>query len=155
MRKKVILIGVIVCVLALSGIGAAFAAGISSWSNINVLSRGTVAVPTIGVDHMSYVISSGIQKPAALVGVTLSFTKDVPSGSTIFISVRDDSTPSSEVAYYAGVTGTAISHATNTTFYLYDTSNNQYPPVTVNFPDAVTVSKICVTVAGQSTYNTP
>ena len=143
------------CVLAVSGIGAAFAGGISSWSNINVLSRGATTVPEIGVDHMGYVLSSGVMKSAALVGVTLSFDADVPAGSVIFISVRDDGTPSSEVAYYAGVTAAAISHATKTTFNLYDTSNNHYPPVTANFPDASAVKTIVVTVAGGSSYNTP
>ena len=152
--KKALLIGLIVSIIALSGIGAAFAGGISSWGGINVLSRGPTTVPEIGVDHMGYVLSSGVMKPAALVGVTLSFTADVPAGSVIFISARDDSTPSSEVAYYAGVTAAAISHAAKTTFNLYDTSNNQYSPV-VNHPDASAVKTIVVTVAGGSSYNTP
>jgi hypothetical protein len=158
MRKRV-LIGVIVVVLALGTMGAAFATGLSSVSGINVLSRGNVNVPSIGVDYMGYVISSGCNQPAALVGVTLSFTADVPAGSVIFLSVRNDSTPASEVAYYAGVTGALLGMNANHTFYLYDMSNHQYTGPgdtnTSGFPDVSTVTKICVTVAGGSNYNTP
>ena len=155
--RKALLIGLIVCALAVSGIGAAFARGISSWDNIGVLSRGGTVVPMADVDYMGYVISSGRLAPAALVGVTLSFTADVPAGSVIFISARDDGTPSSEVAYYAGVTGSLLSMNTNKTFYLYNMSDVLYAPgnTATGFPDVSAVNTIVVTVAGNSSYNTP
>jgi len=155
--KKALLIGLIVCVLAVGGIGAAFAAGISSWNNVGMLARGGTTVSGIGVDKMGYVISSGKYDPAQLCGVILSFDALVPANSVIFISVRDDGTPSDELAYYAADNNAAIPKGADTTFWLYNMSNVQYTPGTHlgGLPDVSQVTTIVVTVAGNSTYNTP
>jgi hypothetical protein len=150
--KKALLIGLIVCVLAVSGIGAAFATGIASWTNIGVLSRGTVAVPAVGVDTLGYVLSSGINNPAALVGVRLSFNQNLP-GSVLFVSARAAGV---EQAYFAGVIGPTLEPNTYT-FLLYNLSNQQYTPGSGpgSFPDVSVIDTIIVTVAGNSIYYAP
>ena len=155
--KKALLIGLLVCALALGTIGAAFAAGITSWNNVGMLARGSTTVSGIGVDKMGYVISSGVKDPAQLCGVILSFDEYVPAGSVIFISVRDDGTPSHELAYYAADSLGPIVKGADTTFWLYNLSNVQYTPGThlAGLPGVAAVTTIVVTVAGNSSYNTP
>jgi len=148
---KKILVSLMLIAVVVGVLGTAFTAGISSWSGIGILSRGSTMLPTVGVDHVSYKIHSGVSDPASLVGVRLSFTADL-SNPMIFISVRDSG--NNELAYYAGSGLGTINESTTTLFTLYDTGNNLFPPV-VNHPNVALVTDIIVTVADNgSTYTT-
>jgi hypothetical protein len=92
MSKKALLIGVAVIVLALGGIGAAFATGMT-FSNIGALSSGEAKVVQINTDHVGYLSAddgSGVD------GVVLSFTRDLTAGSTIWVTIEIHGPPKAE-----------------------------------------------------------
>ena len=84
MSKKVFLIGLAVIILALSGIGAAFATGMDFF-NVGALSSGQADLVQINTDHVGFLSNAdGIDR------VALSFDGDLTAGSTIWVTVNDE-----------------------------------------------------------------
>jgi hypothetical protein len=135
---------------------------LASVTGTAVLARGNVPVDDIGVDSVGYKIYTGTGMGAELVGVKLSFTADIPSGSVIFVSVRNSG--GSELGYDAQVTTSIITAATLTTFDLWTTGfyggqvDQDWDPWTGSpaayWPLIPDVSYIIVTVGGNSIYVT-
>jgi len=152
----------IVALLAVGGIGMLSAQPLASVSGTAVLSRGNVPVEAIGVDEVGYTIYSGTGMGAEVVGVKLSFTADIPSGTMIFVSVRDSG--DNELAYDAGNFG-PITAATLTTFDLW--TSNWYGPADIDWstytggpptgywPLIPDIDYLIVTVAENTNYVTP
>lgn len=82
--KKALLIGLIVCVLATGGIGAAFATGMG-FSNVGALSAGRANIPQVNVDGITWVVES--DHPASAHWVKLSFDQDLGSDVGIGVDV--------------------------------------------------------------------
>ena len=95
--RKALLIGLIVCVLALGGIGAAFATGMN-FSGVHALSVGKGPVPQINVDYASFHLSSAYTLPVTVDGVYISFDKDI-TDAAVSVTVRDVN--GAELAYCA------------------------------------------------------
>jgi len=146
----------VVALMAVGGIGVLAAKPLVDVSGTQVLVRGNVGVETIGVDDVGYKIWTGTNWEAALVGVKLSFTANIPSGTYIAISVRGTGTPGTEYGYDAGVTAAAIDAGTTTTFYLWNMNNEEWTgsggTYTTQFPQIPLVDHLIVTVAGNSEY---
>ena len=90
MRKR-LLIGVIVVVLALGTIGAAFATGMD-FSNVGELSLGYTEVSQVNCDFVGYELFTGGGIGVVVDGVYISFDKDLHSdqnSTVIFVSLRD------------------------------------------------------------------
>ena len=86
MSGKAILIGIILIVLALGAIGAAYATGMD-FSNIGALSSGQGEPVQINTDDVGFISSpdgSGVDR------VALSFDRDLNAGSTIWATVNDE-----------------------------------------------------------------
>ncbi len=84
MSGKALLIGIAVIILALGVMGAAFATGMD-FSNIGALSSGKGDIEQIDTDYIGF-----IGDESGVVGVALSFTRDLTAGSTIWVSVNDE-----------------------------------------------------------------
>jgi hypothetical protein len=161
MKTKILAI-CLVGLMAMGGIGVLATQPLASVSGTQVLSRGNVAVNAIGVDDVGYKIYTGTGMGAELVGVKLSFTADVPSGSVIFVSVRDSS--GNELGYDAQVTTADITAATLTTFNLWTTGHyggatdqdweTWAGSPTAYWPRLPDVNYLIVTVGGNSIYVT-
>ena len=132
--RKALLIGLIVCVLAISGIGAAFATGMN-FSNVGALSLGIEPVPQINCDHVAFHLGSAQGQPVVVDGVYLSFDRDF-SDAAFSVSVRDYW--GGELAYCA-LNGHSQTEAEIRCFHLMTDS----PPM----PTADQVYKVKVTVA--------
>jgi len=150
--------------MAVGGIGMLAAKPLSSVTGTAILVRGNVPVDGIGVDSVGYKIYSGTGMGAELVGVELSFTADIPSGSVIFVSVRNAG--GSELGYDAQVTSGTITATTDTMFDLWtsgfyggtqdvdwDTWDGTNP-ADAHWPLIPDVSYLIVTVGGNSIYVT-
>ena len=85
--RKFLLIGVIVCVLAVGGIGAAFANNLGFGSSVGALASGTKYLPNVGVDGVTWVLES--DHPASAHWVKLSFNQDLGSDVGIGVDVLD------------------------------------------------------------------
>jgi len=143
----------VVGLLATVGLGALAAQPLTPISGTQVLSRGNVAVHAIGVDEVGYKIYTGTGMGTELVGVKLSFTADIPSGTVIFVSVRDSG--DTELGYDAQITAAAILETTLTTFDLWNLADEDWAaggPYSTNFPFLPNVDYLIVTVAGNSHY---
>jgi len=140
--RRVLLIGLIVCVLAMGGIGAAFATGMG-FSNVGALSLGTGDVPQVNVVDVGWELYSGAGLGVVVDGVYLKLDRNIAAGTVIFISLRN--TGWTELAYYAGVTTGAM---TANTWYKFPLSDG-----TTALPAQVAYVK--VTVAENGSYSTP
>jgi len=85
--RRALLIGLIVSVLALAGIGAAFATGMN-FSGVGALSLGSTGVPQINCDHVSFHLASAQGQPVRVDGVYLSFDQSF-SNAAFSVSLRD------------------------------------------------------------------
>lgn len=159
--KNKILAMCLVALLAVGGIGMLAAQPLAPVSGTQVLSRGTVPVEMIGVDAVGYKIYTGTGMGAELVGVKLSFTAAIPSGSVIFVSVRNAG--GNELGYDAQVTTAEIGYNSDTMFNLWTSA--WYGPADVDWttwpggtaacwPLIPDVSYLIVTVGGNSIYVT-
>lgn len=140
--KKIILIGVIVAVLAMSGIGAAYAAGMT-FTNVGALSLGIEWIPTVNADYIGYHLSSAYTLPVTVDGVYISLNQDIGPNNAVSVSLR--AADGSELCYYAANNVTWL--AANT--YLVNMTADS-PAV---LPTADQVFKVKVVVATNSQYN--
>lgn len=84
MHNKTILISIVVVVLALGAMGAAFATGMDFF-NVGALSSGETELVQINTDYVGFRSNAdGID------GVVLSFDQDLTADSTIWVAVNDD-----------------------------------------------------------------
>jgi nitrogen fixation protein FixH len=141
MRKKAIIIGVIICVLALSGIGSAFAAGMG-FSNIGILSLGIRNVPTVAADYIGYHLSSAYTLPVTVDGVYISLDQDIGPENAVSVSLR--AADGSELCYYAA---NDVTWDADTTYLVNMTVDAG------DLPTADQVYKVKVVVATNSQYN--
>ena len=84
MSRKRILVAVAIMVLALGVIGAAFATGMD-FSNVGVLSSGEADLAQANTDDIGF-----IGDKSGIVGVALSFDRDLSKGSTVWVTVNDE-----------------------------------------------------------------
>jgi hypothetical protein len=85
--KKALLIGLIVCVLAIGGIGAAFATSMSSIA-VGALAVGDADLPEVYIDGVIW----GVESNDATVGfVRLSFSRDLIANTELSVKVTDGS----------------------------------------------------------------
>jgi hypothetical protein len=161
--KNKILAMCLVALLAVGGIGMLAAKPLASVTGTAVLARGNVPVDDIGVDSVGYKIYTGTGMGAELVGVKLSFTAAIPSGSVIFVSVRNSG--GSELGYDAQITAAQIEAGSDTMFDLWTSA--YYPGSTADvdwdtwagggtayWPLIPDVNYLIVTVGGNSIYVT-
>ena len=144
--RKAFLIGVIVCVLAMSGIGAAFATTME-FTEVGELSLGHTGVSQVDCDYIGYELDTGFHLPVEVNGVYISFNKDLHStvnSTIIFVSLRNASFQ--ELAYCVAVV------PASTTLYATNVYKIQTADGTFADPEAVYYVK--VTVAENSTYST-
>ncbi|MBU2009863.1 MAG: hypothetical protein KJ624_08535 [Chloroflexi bacterium] len=90
--RKTLLIGLLVVVVALGSIGAAFATGMG-FSNVGVLSAGTALAPQANVDGMTWWVNQGYSGATVnnpwVDAVSLSFDRDLAAGTEIGVGVFD------------------------------------------------------------------
>jgi len=86
--KKSLLIGLIVAVLALGGIGAAFATGMNV-TGVGALSEGVGVVDQIDTDYVGYTLCNN--GDPRVDGVNLSFTQNLKAGDQIWIQLLGSS----------------------------------------------------------------
>lgn len=148
--KKILIIGVVICLVALTGIGAAFATGMN-FSGVNALSLGQSAVPQINCTGVVYALDSEAGSPVEVDGVQIKLDQDI-SNAAVSVSLRDIN--GNELAYYAANGVTLPSDTWSDWLGLYDESNVQLPNNSSGVgvtPDKVYYVK--VTVANDSAYN--
>jgi len=141
--KKALLIGVIVCTLAVGGIGAAFAAGMS-FSNVGVLSLGVTAVPEVEADYIGFHLVSAAGQPVTVDGVYLSLDTDISGTNAVSVSLRDSN--GNSLAWYA---------ANDVTWGNAAIQNLPMTATGSTLPTADQVYYVKVTVATNSNYNLP
>jgi hypothetical protein len=139
--KKSLLIGAIVIVLAMSGIGAAFATGMS-FSNVGALSLGWGSVPQINTDYIGFHLVSAASLPVRVDGVYISLDTTIGPDNAVSVSLRNAA--DTELAWYAA---NNVSWAEGTTYLVNLTPSDSVLPG----PEQVYYVK--VTVATQSQYN--
>ena len=96
--KRVIIVSLLVCVLALGSIGAAFATGMNFPTTIGALSTGTASVPQVNVTQINPGIDQwgtpiGVNIPVVLDRLWLHFSPDIstiPAGC-IWVAVYNAS----------------------------------------------------------------
>lgn len=152
--KKALIIGLIVSVLAIGGIGAAFATGMN-FDNIGALSLGREPVDQVNVDYLGYILTTGFGFGVKVDGVYISFDKNIVSegvGSEgnktiIFVSLRDNEPADigTELAYCVAIidAGTILD---KDTVYKFQCADNTFA-----LPEDIYLVK--VTVAGNSAYD--
>lgn len=89
--RKALLIGLIICVLAMGGIGAAFATGMN-FTNVGSLSLDYEGVSQVNCDFVGYELHTGAGIGVVVDGVYISFDKNLHSGANstvLFVSLRD------------------------------------------------------------------
>jgi len=138
--KRALLIGLIICVLAMGGIGAAFANQLG-FTSIGALAMGWGQLPEISVEDVAWELHSGAGQPVDVDGVYLKFNQGIPANSVIFISLRN--VGQGELAYYAGV---GVGPYTAHTWHKFPLSDG-----TTATPQEVVYIK--VTVAENSVYS--
>ena len=92
--RKSLLIGLVVCLLALGGIGAAFATGMGL-SNVGALSAGGENIPQVNTTYVGYNVIAGVSGEwgpgwqsvsCPVVGsVDLKFDRDLRAGTEIWV----------------------------------------------------------------------
>ena len=147
--KKALLIGLLVCVLALGAIGAAFASNVT-FTGVGTLALGsTPAFEDIEVDFIGYELDTGDFLPVEVDGVYISFDRNLhsPNNSTvIFVSLRDANFY--ELAYCVATVPASTWLWANTIYKL---------PIAIGsaVADPQDVYYVKVTVAENSSYSTP
>jgi len=139
--KKALLIGLIVCVLAVGGIGAAFATGIG-FPTIGILALGEAQLPNpFNVDEVGFHLKSAMGQPVEVDGVYLSFNQGF-SNAAFSVSLRNQY--NQELCYCALNGHTQVSSETRC-FQLTADSGS--------LPSPAQVYGIRVTVGENSVYN--
>ena len=145
--RRAFLIGLIICILALGGIGAAFASSIN-YSGVGILALGrTAPFEDIGVDFVGYELDTGDNLPVEVDGVYISFDRDLHSSDNsivIFVSLRAGDW--TELAYCV-----ALVPASET---LLEGTIYKIPCADGTFADPEQVYYVKVTVAENSSYST-
>lgn len=139
--RKTLLIGLVLCVVALGSMGAAFAAGLG-FTGVGALSLGETWVPTVNADYIGFHLSSSYTNPVTVDGVYISLDQDIGPTDAVSVSLRaaDDS----ELCYYAA---NDVTWANGTTYLVNMTAD------TATLPTADQVFKVKVVVATNSHYN--
>lgn len=139
--RKSLLIGVIVVMLALGTIGAAFATGMT-FSNVGALSLGSEDVPVVNCDYVAFHLDSSQGEDVLVDGVYLSFNQDF-TNAAFSVSLRDISNNS---LCYCALNGHDQTADQTRCFELENDLDG--------LPTADQVYKVKVTVAGNgSVYN--
>lgn len=89
--RKSLLIGLIVCVLAISGIGAAFATGMGFPGSVGALSAGSASIPQANVDGITWWVNNNYAPNFYVDTVTLSFNRDLAANTEFGVAVTDGS----------------------------------------------------------------
>ena len=138
--RKSLLIGVIVVMLALGTIGAAFATGMS-FSNVGALSLGSENVPQVDCDYVAFHLDSSQGADVLVDGVYLSFDADF-TNAAFSVSLRDESGNS---LCYCALNGHTQTADQTRCFELENDADG--------LPTADEVYKVKVTVAEGGVYN--
>ena len=144
--RKSILISLLVGVLALGAMGAAFATNVG-FSNVGALSLGSEDVKDVDCDYIGYELDTGCDLPVQVDGVYISFTEDLhstPNSTIIFVSLRDDEF--TELAYCVAVVPACTTLDKDTIYKLRCADGS--------FADPEAVHCVKVTVAENSSYST-
>ena len=139
--RKALIIGLMVCVLAVGGIGAAFATGLEI-NNVGFLGLGVKNIPTVETDYVGFHLSSAYLLPVTVDGVYISLTEDVKGSNAVSVSLR--AFDGSELCYYAL---NDVDWDKGTTYLLTMTADGG------TLPTADQVFKVKVVVATNSHYN--
>jgi len=145
--RRTLLIGVIVVVVALGTIGAAFATNVG-FSNVGALSLGHDAVKDVDCDYIGYELDTGDNLPVEVDGVYISFTENLHSDTNstiIFVSLR--SGDFTELAYCVAVVPACTTLWADTIYKL--------PCADGTVADPEDVIYVKVTAAENSSYSTP
>ena len=134
------MIGLIGCVLALSGIGAAFTTGMT-FTSVGALSLGHQSVPQINCDYVAFRLSGAYTLPVTVDGVYLSVDTDF-ANAAFSMSLRDAG--DNELAYCA-LNSHSQTEATTRCFHMYADG--------AALPTADQVRYVKVTVAENGVYN--
>ena len=88
--RKSLLIGLVVCLLALGGIGAAFATGMG-FSGVGAISSGQTGVNQANTDYIGYRLQAPPGGGAIpwVNGIWLSFDTDLRENAVIWVQTRD------------------------------------------------------------------
>lgn len=143
--RKSILISLLVGVLALGAMGAAFATNVG-FSNVGALSLGSEDVKDVDCDYIGYELDTGTNLPVEVDGVYISFTEDLhstPNCTIIFVSLRDANFQ--ELAYCVAVVP-ASTTLDKDTIYKFPCADNTYA-------DPEKVYYVKVTIAENSSYS--
>jgi len=144
--RKSLLIGVILVVVALGTMGAAFATTME-FDKVGELSLGHKLVSQVNCDFIGYELDTGFHLPVEVNGVYISFDKDVHSdnnSTVIFVSLRDGNFD--ELAYCVALVPHSTTLAAGTKYKL--------PCADGTFADPEEVHYVKVTVAENSSYST-
>lgn len=87
--KKALFIGLMVSVLALSGIGAAFATSMDL-PGVGFLAAGHKDIPEVDVDGVTWWVNNNYAPVYYVDTVSLSFTRFLSAGTEIGVAVTDD-----------------------------------------------------------------
>jgi len=148
--RKALIIGLIVCVLAVGGIGAAFATGMTFVDgSVGALSLGSGSVDKVDVDYIGYELDTGDNLSVEVDGVYISFVQDIVSqanSTVIFVSLRDVN--GDELAYCVATVPASMTLLADDIYKL---------PIAIGsgVADPADVAVVKVTVAENSSYSTP
>lgn len=142
--KKIVIISILVAVLALGGVGAAYATGMN-FSNVQALSLGEGAVPQINCTGVVYALGSSSGVGVAVTGVQVKFDTAL-NDAAVSISLRDAS--NNELAYYAA-NGVTLAAGTYSGWLGLLGEDNTVSTL----PSPASVYYVKVTAANDSAYN--
>ncbi len=142
--RKTLLIGLVLCVVALGSMGAAFAAGLGFPNGVGALSLGQTWVPTVNADYVGFNLSSAYTLPVTVNGVYISLDQTIAAPNAVSVSLRR--ADGTELAYYAG---NNVAWAAATTYLVPMTADGN------PLPTADQVFQVKVVVATNSSYNNP
>ena len=139
--RRALLLGLIVAVLAMGGIGAAYAGGMG-FTEVGALSLGVEEIPEIDADYIGFHLSSAYTLPVTVDGVYISLDTSIDGTNAVSVSVRAANGDS--LAYYAA---NDVTWDEGTT-YLVDLIADG-----ADLPTADQVHYVKVVVATNSRYN--
>ena len=139
--KKAIIISLLVCVLALGSVGAAFATGMG-FSNVGALSLGWASVPQIDADYIGFHLVSAASQPVRVDGVYISLDTAISPDNAVSVSLRDIN--DNELAWWAD---------NDVTWAEGDTTLVSMTASDTVLPGPEQVYYVKVTVATNSQYN--
>jgi len=144
--RKSLLIGLILVVVTLGTMGAAFATTMD-FSEVGELSLGHEEVSQVNCDFLGYELDTGFHLPVEVNGVYISFDKDVHSdnnSTVIFVSLRN--ALFEELAYCVALVPSTDTLQAGTKYKLRCADDT--------FADPEEVYYVKVTVAENSSYST-